>query len=483
MISKTKKKLLLFLISSSFIVGLGGCGILLDESDAEMVPASSTTDLVSGNFYIWHDPSAKTIEEDLHGVKCETNVFYPMYEGNYTFKNKETSGTIGDKGRIYWALNDSEHTLDEIPTFYEGDELIYYDESTIPQVFTLERFSDEGNTFGIAGLTELKSGRYSYTFTDEKIYGKSDMARVAKLQKASESCIFDKISSVNIDSSIINDSGMITGVDAGKSYNFNIYAGTIEYNADIVADTRAFVSMEAAYTFDYDLLEAEIAVVKLPSYLKTGYYFINGNGLFRYISSGDKYDENTNFNEPMLIYNEDEKLISCPEGYVDSRGETPMLYNADGTAIVENTEDPLESTDEEFDKTNNENEPTNSIDPNEELGEDTIETEVSIPSNTIKFIVDITYTKKSSVTSITASPSLMVVSPGGGIQTLNGVDGLIKKEIDNPENGKWKFKILNAKYYDIDYSYEAYDSEGNSIPLNNTNDLIEEDSTQVESNN
>lgn len=85
--------------------------------------------------------------------------------------------------------------------------------------------------------------------------------------------------------------------------------------------------------------------------------------------------------------------------------------------------------------------------------------------------------------SITASPSLMVVSPGGGIQTLNGVDGLIKKEIDNPENGKWKFKILNAKYYDIDYSYEAYDSEGNSIPLNNTNDLTEEDSTQVESNN
>lgn len=116
--------------------------------------------------------------------------------------------------------------------------------------------------------------------------------------------------------------------------------------------------------------------------------------MFRYISSGDKYDENTNFNEPMLIYNEDEKLISCPEGYVDSRGETPMLYNADGTAIVENTEDPLESTDEEFDKTNNENEPTNSIDPNEELGEDTIETEVFIPSNTIKFIVDITYTKK-----------------------------------------------------------------------------------------
>ena len=100
MISKTKKKLLLFLISSSFIVGLGGCGILLDESDAEMVPTSSTTDLVSGNFYIWHDPSAKTIEEDLHGVKCETNVFYPMYEGNYTFKNKETSGTIGG-GNFY----------------------------------------------------------------------------------------------------------------------------------------------------------------------------------------------------------------------------------------------------------------------------------------------------------------------------------------------------------------------------------------------
>ena len=247
--------------------------------------------------------------------------------------------------------------------------------------------------------------------------------------------------------------------------------------------SRAFVSMEAAYTFDYDLPEAEIAVVKLPSYLKTGYYFINGNGLFRYISSGDKYDENTNFNDPMLVYNEDGKLISCPEGYVDSRGETPMLYNADGTAIVENTEDPLESTNEEFGKTNVENESIDSTNFNEELGEDIIEKEISLPSNTSKFIVNITYTKKSNVTSITASPSLMVVSPGGGIQTLNGVDGLIKKEIDDPESGKWKFKILNAKYYDVDYSYEVYDSEENLISLNNTNDLIEEDSTQAESNN
>ena len=76
----------------------------------------------------------------------------------------------------------------------------------------------------------------------------------------------------------------------------------------------------------------------------------------------------------------------------------------------------------------------------------------------------------------------MVVSPGGGIQTLNGVDGLIKKEIDNPENGKWRFKILNAKYYDIDYSYEAYDSEENLIPLDNVNDL-EEDNAQIEDNN
>lgn len=59
---------------------------------------------------------------------------------------------------------------------------------------------------------------------------------------------------------------------------------------------------------------------------------------------------------------------------------------------------------------------------------------------------------------------------------------MLKKKSIIRENGKWKFKILNAKYYDIDYSYEAYDSEENLIPLDNVNDL-EEDNAQIEDNN
>lgn len=448
-------------------VSLSGCGILIEEEESTNTPTNSTATMTSGMYYIWHNPSAENIKNDLNGVENETNIFFPVYSGNYTFVGQENSaGMAGDESRIIWAMNDS---LDKIPTFYQGDELIYYNTSYMPQSFTFERFEDMGNTFGIAGLTELKSGRYAYYFTDNKVYEKADMGRILKLQEAAESCTFDKISSIQLTSDMLTRGGLITGVEAGKTYNFNIYAGTVEYNADFVADTRAFMSMEEVTCYEYDLPEAEIAIVKIPDYLKTGYYYINGCGLFRYVSEGTNYDETTDFNDPMFIYDESNHLISYPEGYVDEYGNPPTIYDEYGN--------PITTTTISDGNVANEIEENESVD---DFGEDIIENKISIPAEVAKVVFTATYEKRNISNVVAATPSFLIVSPGGGMTTASGKEGIITYELESPEEGTWKAKIIDAKCYYITFEYKMYDAEGNEVVPNNTFDNEVEQITSTE---
>ena len=54
-----------------------------------------------------------------------------------------------------------------------------------------------------------------------------------------------------------------------------------------------------------------IITINLPENLKTGYYYINGAGLFRYID-GNSYNDSTNFNDPGVIKDDNGKVIYDP---------------------------------------------------------------------------------------------------------------------------------------------------------------------------
>lgn len=66
-------------------------------------------------------------------------------------------------------------------------------------------------------------------------------------------------------------------------------------------------------------------VIEIPEYFKSGYYFINGVGLFRYVSDKDAdtynkeaYDASIDWNDPIIIYDENGEVIfdpSQPEYY------------------------------------------------------------------------------------------------------------------------------------------------------------------------
>jgi hypothetical protein len=66
-------------------------------------------------------------------------------------------------------------------------------------------------------------------------------------------------------------------------------------------------------------MHSNVIAIKIPDYFVSGYYFVNGVGLFRYVSdadakvyNGEAYDPNINWNEPMILYNEDGTVLYDP---------------------------------------------------------------------------------------------------------------------------------------------------------------------------
>ena len=55
--------------------------------------------------------------------------------------------------------------------------------------------------------------------------------------------------------------------------------------------------MQVYESNDYEFLSSNIVKVNIPEWFNSGYYMINGLGLFRYVV-GSSYDESTNFNVP-----------------------------------------------------------------------------------------------------------------------------------------------------------------------------------------
>lgn len=66
--------------------------------------------------------------------------------------------------------------------------------------------------------------------------------------------------------------------------------------------------------------------IPIPNWFKTGYYYVDGIGMFRYVSKNDEalyngkeYDENINWNDPIILYDENDNLIYNPSTGVDKR--------------------------------------------------------------------------------------------------------------------------------------------------------------------
>ena len=158
-----QKKLCTLLLSIMTVSMLSGCGRTANEKDeiqdltenGEVSWQTATTgidetgkkfesNLVSGSYYVLHD-----------------GFYYPLvsYVNNY---EGDSPDEIVDKQRQQYFTTENEI---EIPTLYDGDQLIYYSTDTLLDTITWERYYDIGYTIGCYNIKQLTNKR-AYLMTD-----------------------------------------------------------------------------------------------------------------------------------------------------------------------------------------------------------------------------------------------------------------------------------------------------------------------------
>lgn len=357
-----KNKLLIALACVAVIAfaffGLYSAGIIsfgtasdLDGDGEDLTIIYSIDDLENNRFYVWHNPDG-SLTEDLSGT-TDLSVF-----------------TVCPIGTVNWGKNEYAHrtiwfnSVDdwEIPTLFPGDSLIYISNTSVPGQdddgkIHWERFADYGYTIGITSLVEDESGHYYLPASDSSdnilegyVDVETDALDIAQYQNFVNSRVYiDQVGSIDIRSGLVSDGGTILNLDEGKEYLCKLFKGTYVSDFKLTASVHAFSSLESFDTFDWEFIANDSNLnnihscieITLPPALKTGYYYVGGIGLFRYVSIADlsvyngyPYDPNVNWNDPIIIRDELGNTIYNPFTGLDDREKYKMNSGANENSDV-----------------------------------------------------------------------------------------------------------------------------------------------------
>lgn len=247
--------------------------------------------MVNGCYYVYHD-----------------EYFYPVAYDWVNYEGLELGAGPSPDEKL--AVFDSTSIIN-IPTLFEGDKLFYFSTTGVYDYTVLERFKEVGWSLGLNNLKSNTTGHVYFepggnldegvssgnvlTLEIENIYD-----FVANESKASNGQFtIEKVGGVNLTSKNIED-GIITGLEKGKAYDLEIYSGTefMHYTASV--SVFYLRSYETYAIWECTPLQDYLYEIKVPDYLKTGYYDVNGQGFMRLVR-GSKYNEQTDYNEQLLF--------------------------------------------------------------------------------------------------------------------------------------------------------------------------------------
>ena len=274
---------------------------------------SNAYDLKSGKLYVWDNKDEEDIRNDLKKDREGENVFFLCPMGDINFKGDELED-ISHYPRSIWFDSGSDS---EIPTVTKDTALIYVSESKVPKEIVFERFADYGYTIGISNLSPDGGGHYYIVYAETKeddykyyVDLKSDAKDVTEF-KDIDRLFLDKVGGISVDERTVSSGGTVMGLLKDKSYICEFYTGTFYQDFKLTANIHAFGSLERFVLYDYEFLHANCIRINIPEWLKSGYYFVEGAGLFRYVSeederrfNGSSYDGGIDWNEPIKKYDE-----------------------------------------------------------------------------------------------------------------------------------------------------------------------------------
>lgn len=225
-------------------------------------------------------------------IRHPDNTLSTFYTGYNNFGNSMIADSPSN-GRVMWFKEDFSY----IPTMYSNDTLIFCTQNELTESFSFERFEDMGYSFGVIGLGVSPTGRFKLSTDPELSYTFPGGDTDCLLNHEAANVIIDSLGRTRIRASKYNEAnelveegnldltrcGSIVGVDPGRSYDILLYEGTEGYHYTWTADVRILASMETFVTNEFEFESETIITIKFPEYCNSGYYMINGLGIFRYI--------------------------------------------------------------------------------------------------------------------------------------------------------------------------------------------------------
>ena len=281
--------------------------------------------------------------QDIYSLE-RGNFYVETNEGYVKLLRKTATKTIGltddsSEETVLWFQDEFEN----IPTLYRGSKLVYRTNEYFNERFTFDKYLDLGYTFGLYNLDPLESGRYSFAVEGDtaQIVSISDANKFKELGK--RRVIIDAIGDTPLRKDNVSAVGTVMGLEKDKEYTIDLYMGTEIQPFDgaetvpytLKADVRALYRAQTNTSIDYEFLRSDIIAVTIPEYFQSGYYVINGFGLFRYVN-GDSYDEHTDFNQinPMNM-EEYLKQATLPENSINWSEPLKIVESGSWTLTIQ----------------------------------------------------------------------------------------------------------------------------------------------------
>ena len=441
--AKKPVKILILAVATTAVIGIGTCGFLY----ANGTLGGETEQEID---YTLHELTVDQLADGNYYVKTGT-AYYPLVTGQFasTAPHDSRVPKEADPVNRYAMFGEDDQ---QIPTMYKDSELIFKANTpTLPSSFTLERFKDEGWSIGMRGITKAEgSGKYHVIVDAVHTYrqGSSISALQAPL---SGEVIVDKINGTPLSESNVSEGGTIIGLTRDQTYSVDAYTGTTFIGMDAIADTHMFTSFEVYTLSDISMNPNGYVVINLPDYMQSGYYMIDGLGMFRYINKTTAEGASgVAMNVPYYMGK-------------DNLGNT-LTNPANG---VENTKET-----ETKDKT------TSDFEWNYKIAIDNSQKELNVvvDFSEASAIVNGELVSESSGAQIPGAeiPSATLVSPDGKeyILSTSKDDYQMTTKVENPGTGTWILTVkgMYARTFDVTSSFEGNTS---NMVVKNGNDDVE----------
>lgn len=257
---------------------------------------------------------------ELSKDELQPGVFY-IKDGTKFIKvwnpdKRELLGNAMDKKTLLLFLHED---YKAVPTLYKNEILAIASKDISISIPKLIRFKEIGYNTGLYGLTENPDGSLSGTL-ENNIYNNSDMYKKMKLSSPSNQFRLVGLNNEKINPNMFTDSAAksFNCMEKNKEYTFEFYAGTYYSNLTVLADIFMLESFELFELSHPENTKHGYLSFSMPENVKSGWYYLEGYGLFKYIDCEKGYvSDDINMNEP-VYETEKEKIMVYSQKYSTS---------------------------------------------------------------------------------------------------------------------------------------------------------------------